>query len=421
MFERFRKPRTSESKSGRSVTNLGSLVSLIESKDLELFVRGYFNVEGGQACVSSGKNNHCECSLGLLGPVVETCGDCGADRFDYVSLPSGMGDGIYVVAEIRASPDSKPLGALVTFESQYTLANAVREQVAQEKVPDYPIELISELPVTDIFKVAQIRSAPKIFLSDASGFGGTNAGVSVELGDKELDVLALTFPIAPGLESWATVYADLTGIPLGEPEKAEIRALSEYSGRDVNNPDDAGLPNLFFVGALILSEELKSALQLSVSEKVLDWDDIELRQGVSIVTSHMSPMGTSVMLENYLLAREWDRVAGDTISDQQALEHLFECWSWLFQAALNGERDALAIVRANTYKPSRDEILSMLSSRGSSPTSQQIDNLFDEPGLPKKTNGLLKKSAKYCSNCGEQTDNGLNKFCPGCGVPFGNI
>jgi hypothetical protein len=409
----------SGTKQRNKVENLGDLFSQIEKSGHSLFIRGYFNVEGGQASISNGLSTNCDCIQGFLGVAIEVCPDCGAGDKDYVSIPSGMGDGIYVVTEVRAEGSSKAVGAVVVFDSQYLVANAVREQVEDEQVPHYPAHLISEQPVDKAFSIAQLRPKPKLFFSDAIGFGVENAGVSVELEDSLVDVIALTSPIAPNFESWAENYTEITGLSLGPAEGAEIRALREHMGYNSVAPEDAGLPTLYFRAVLVLTSALRDALQLEILTESLDWQETEARQGISIVTSHITPMGTSAMFENYLLSREWDRAAGEGISDEEALDLLFECWSWLFQAALAGETDYLRIVRENTYKPSQAEIAAMLASRGCLATTDQIEGLVEKPGLTKFSPSSSLTKAKYCPNCGVQTNNGLNRFCPNCGKQLG--
>jgi hypothetical protein len=65
---------------------------------------------------------------------------------------------------------------------------------------------------------------------------------------------------------------------------------------------------------------------------------------------------------NAMLAREWDRHAGD-VSDDEAKRLLFDVWTWAYQGITSGDPDCLPLVK-NGYQASNEEIADLLRRRG---------------------------------------------------------
>ena len=74
-------------------------------------------------------------------------------------------------------------------------------------------------------------------------------------------------------------------------------------------------------------------------------------------------MTDSTIWQNAMLAREWDRAAGD-IDDATAKILLFDLWTWLYQGRELGDEDCTNYLKNFKYQPTKDEQIYLFVRRG---------------------------------------------------------
>jgi hypothetical protein len=75
-------------------------------------------------------------------------------------------------------------------------------------------------------------------------------------------------------------------------------------------------------------------------------------------------MTDSVIWQNAMLAREWDRAAGGDIDNDTAKILLFDLWTWLYQGRELGSEDCANYLKNFKYQPTVEEQIYLLVRRG---------------------------------------------------------
>ena len=114
---------------------LGKLLHRIDEAGLELKVQGFFNVESGGFGIGNDFLPYCDCVSAALDS--DECRECERWFANFISFPSGDGDGIYVAAAIvHPSEPNRTLGLLAIFDYRYQMAAYARQMIESEQVPD---------------------------------------------------------------------------------------------------------------------------------------------------------------------------------------------------------------------------------------------------------------------------------------------
>jgi hypothetical protein len=349
-----------------SVTSLASLLQKLDATGLSLKVKGFFNIESGVAAVQKLWFGPCDCMEGELGFPIKVCGDCGRSNDNFVSFPAGDGDGVYVAVEIVESSSTQDVvGYMTVFRSDFEIPNFVSSEIQDKRVPRYPDELLAEHETASIDFLCTFKDQKDLFLADASGFGDSIAAIDLASLSNEVDVFAITENVSDTSEQWLEGFASRTGGDMDSANRALARAqaggqvLSELKG--VPSP---GLPNKFYAGVLVLNSDFSKIIGLDKTKSKTDWNLLSLQMLSVPVKSHVQSVVETVIDANVNLAREWDRAAGATVSNDMAKILLFEAWTWALQGALFGSEAMKKYIKSNSYKLTEAEAELLLLRRG---------------------------------------------------------
>ncbi|MFM2022866.1 MAG: hypothetical protein RIR89_258 [Actinomycetota bacterium] len=408
----------------------GKTLSSLKSVGYDFRVRGFINVEGGNASIANKFFEWCDCTSMEPGPKKETCESCGKGPGSFVSVPSGDGDGIYVVFEIFPESDPKTnAGAFVIFDSGYELANVVRSDIERETVPAFPSKVVAKHDSYVPIDLGAFTNEGVIYFSDeSSGVDSQNAVVDIE-NIKAAKLRAFTFvePVEPTTEGWAKRWSKVEGMPSSESDirlqQAQGRAMFEALGTGPKFSLPSFVPRVL----LVLDEGALARLDLSDALDEPDWELLGIQYSATICVSHTQKMNTSTIWMNALLAREWDRAAPEVLSDEQAKELLFDVWTWAYQGSVLGDADCESIISQNRYKATPQEIAQLLRRRGMFKKAEEALAQVGRAPESETTGGLTKKSsglgglasapqgARFCSECGAEFLKVDAIFCSSCG------
>lgn len=417
--------------------NLAEVLDRIERQKLLLRPAGFFNVEGGDAAAATDYFRWCDSCLDILGPVSKLCQDCGRKPGEFIRVPAGDGDGVYVVFELYAptSPESG-LGALVIFDNQYEIANSVRDQILEESMPVPPIDLFLKRGNVTLTSLGHMAASDKILISDGSaGKDSKSATVDVQLGRKE-SLLAFAFgeQVSSDIEDEATRLEVEVGMDRGSV-LAMLEDLFESSQALTDTPKGYGsLPEISFRGLLILPDHLSESLGLEAVNTQLDWDALTGQFMGKICTSHAQTMDAAAVWFNVLLHREIQRAAGD-VSIYERVRLLFNMLTWVYHGLHNLDNECRPLLN-NAYLPTNDVVVDLLKRRGLFEAAEEFlrsgkighsvipiagssGNSFAD--LPRSSETLLgvstKSVAKFCGECGTKFETDSDKYCSECGTP----
>ncbi len=354
---------------------LGKLLHKMDAAGLDLRVQGFFNVESGGFGIGNAYFPYCDCVSDVFGD--PDCRECERWFANYVSFHSGDGDGIYLAAAIidPAEP-RKTLGLITFFDYQYQMASYARQMIENEEVPDFPIDLAMQFEDALAFKLDSFLVKNTLLIGDK--FFSHNSNYAVvdfpnpvsgkytcmlycEEVDPSAEATILRLQQTQGLDSLRAQQSIESG-------EASFEAVRESLGIKEGS---IARPNFIPRVAVALSSELSELIE----EDELEIDDWELVNAQfaygSVVTSHRQQMTDSVIWQNAMLAREWDRAAGD-IDNDTAKILLFDLWTWLYQGRALGNEDCTNYLKNFKYQPTAEEQIYLLVRRGMYEAASQI-------------------------------------------------
>jgi hypothetical protein len=419
--------------------NLAQTLNKLEQKGYGFRPKGFFNVEGGDAAIATDFLGWCDCQSLIVGPTTSVCSECNRGPENFIRVPAGDGDSVYVVFEVfeLASP-RHPVGAFTVFDHGYGIANKVRSFVTEQEPLVFSMDEVLVFGDAIPLGLVDLAATSSIYFADGSsgGANSSNANVDIQFGkDQKLRVFGFVETVPTDPQANAEYFAANWKIDIEailrtmQGSFAIAQSLAESFGRELKDP----LPPYSIRCLLALSQELAAELDLRAEAVVEDWEMFSIQLNARVVSSHKERQDISTIWMNAMLAREWDRQAGD-VSDDEAKRLLFDVWTWAYQGITSGDRDCLELIQ-NSYKASNEEIADLLRRRGLFDLADQLISSGQLPGMPQENEeaeqpqsnpGLTKSSSgglglgatgsKFCSNCGQQLAESA-KFCTECGTP----
>ena len=357
---------------------LGDILEVLDSDRFELRPKGFFNVEDGRFTLTNDYFDPCECHLETLGQ--STCEECGkGEGLNSVTFPSGDGDGIFVAFEIvmlAPSPGKRDLsvGLIAFFDYQYQIATSARMAIAAETVPEFPIDLANQFEDCLALGIGSVDTKNALYIGNGSfSTSAQEAVVDIrglvpgvykcvaycEEVDTTVDGIADRLSQTQGgqREEWARI-ARITAATFQEMAKHEPAIT----------PGANAAPPIAARAIVAVHEEMASLLE---EDEITDlnWELLkaQFRFG-SVVVAHRSPLVQSVIWENVLLAREYDRAAGEC-SDEVAIRLHYDLRTWLYQGRELGNEDCINYLAKLKYEPVDEEEVFMYMRRGMTETA----------------------------------------------------
>lgn len=417
------------------IVNLESVLESLEIHGLSLRPAGFFNVEGGDAALSTSYFPWCDSCLEFLGPALSPCEECGRGPGKFIRIPAGDGDGVYVVFEIfEAARPKFGVGAIVIFDHRYGIADAIRDPILQQRLPIVSKDLFENQLSAFGVALGSLEPTNQILFSDANaGTDSRDASVDVRFEvPQALTAYALLEQVSSDPDAEADRLVEEAGM-----ERALVmemlQSLAHVSSQLSDMPKGYGeLPEISIRGFLVLTGEADSKLKLQPKAFELDWETLTGQFMGKVGTSHIQQMGAAAIWFNALLARELDRAAGE-VNDDEAKQLLFDIWTWAYQGVVNGDTDCVDLLR-NAYEPTPEEVVELLERRGMFDAAERfrttgfvgevqvgskaLSQVSSKSSLtksnPRQDDGP-RDLANFCGECGTKFQRMEAKFCSECG------
>lgn len=351
---------------------LGGLLKILTSDRFELRAKGFFNVENGSFTITNGYFDPCDCYVETLGQ--SSCQECGkGSGMTSVTFPSGDGDGIFVAFEIvmlAQTPSDRDLsvGLIALFDYQYQIATSARVAIAANTVPDFPLELANQFQDCRALGIGSVDTGNALYIG--------NSSFSTSAQDAVVDIRGMVPGVYKCVAYCEQVDTKVDGIADrlsqtqggSREEWARLARISEktFLAMTEDEPDIAiwnSAPGIVSRAIVAVHEEVASLLE-DDEITILDWDLLkaQFRFG-TVVTAHNRSMVESVIWENVLLAREYDRAAGECSLEEEIRLH-YDLRTWLYQGRELGFQDCIDYLAKLTYEPSDEEEVYMYMRRG---------------------------------------------------------
>jgi hypothetical protein len=347
--------------------SFGKLLHRMDEAGLELRVQGFINIESGKFAIGNAYYPACDCLSELFGQ--SQCSECPRGNSGAVGFPSGDGDGIYVVAAIIDPKEPrKTLGLLAVFDYKYQMASAVRQEIESELVPDFPIELAMQFEVSHALQIGTINVDRTLLIGDGHFAHDSNFAVLDFPNPAAGQYACIAYCQEVDTDFQATLerLQQTQGL---DPLSAERALAASQAGFDAVRPalgiDESAISMPAFIprAVVALSEQLSHLVEADEIQTE-DWNLLSAQFSFGKVdTSHRSEMSVSTIWQNAMLAREWDRAAGD-IDDATAKILLFDLWTWLYQGRELGDADCANYLENFKYQPTVEEQIYLLVRRG---------------------------------------------------------
>lgn len=410
---------------------LRDFLNFERSGEIELLFQGFFNVEGGSFQVSVGYFPSCEeCDQGAGSEAVWSCSTCGRGSENTIVGKSGDGDGVYTSWNIWNYKESKTVGLVAFFDSDYALANACRRSLEESGTrPDFKDEVFDLLQGYSATKKARRGT---LLGDDQVLIGGNPFGLDMNQPALGLYMYGSEFEVSLFLEEPGR-HSGAYNNDLEHKPRAILLLNKEYSA--FSGPDD-------------------------IPEGGISWAEEDLNSLMVLVASHLESMTDSIPPINFLTHYcQIDRedsllVDGDWDMEQAA--------SWaMFEYVTNGNRELVDLMIDEGWDFSHSDVEEILLDRGLQERGRDFDidlvgyraansalshptttrdtkrdaaslSTGDSNSLPKsKPAGLNSRPRgnvtagtpsvhapivhKFCFECGSAIE-GNFKFCSNCGT-----
>jgi len=242
---------------------LGSFIDNAQQSGFSLDLVGLVNAESGNIGIGTRAIDYCDvCNGQSLDSPQFDCGVCWRQERNYLFTTAGDGDGIYTVWKL--SQRGTHHGILSVYDSNYFLANTIREAIDQPELPRLSKELVAEIAPAKTVSLGTMDVAGVLKIADVWG----------DSDNVELTIEGLAVGTYRG---WAFIEpANTSTGPLAPRNVDSVRAVA------------------------VLSEDCSGQLGLE-EEMRMDWAGHLPQTMAAIVTSHREPMGESVREVNNVL------------------------------------------------------------------------------------------------------------------------
>ena len=352
---------------------LRRLLNTIKQNSIELRPQGFFNVENGRFTVSNSYFDTCDCHTETLGQF--SCLECGRGLDQSAVLfPSGDGDGVFVAYEIVLLGDSPgevdmKIGLIAMFDYQFQIANYVRQAIAAETLPDFPFEIASQFSDCRALEIGTI-AVDRTLLIGNSSFASDPGDAVVDFPgilDGNYKCIAYCEEIDASVDGIAERLSRTQGVP--EESGARMARITEKTFQHMAQDEPGVSPGAnafppFVPRAIVVVLEGAGALIEEDEILNLDWNllNTQFRFG-KVDLSHKESQANAAIWQNALLAREYDRDAGEC-SDEVALRLHFNLRTWLYQGRERGEENCINYLTKLKYEPTDDEEIYLYMRRG---------------------------------------------------------
>lgn len=417
--------------------NFAATLEKLEQAGFGFRPKGFFNVEGGDAAIATEYFDWCDCQSLLVGPAVKACDQCRRGSDNFIKLPAGDGDGVYVVFEVfKLTSPRYAVGAFSVFDFGYSIANKVRSFVENQQPLVFPAAEVLLFGDSVPLRLENLTATSTIYFADGTsgGANSSDANVDIQFGQElRLGVFGFMEPLPNDPQVIAQNFSeswnqDIDAV-ISKMRESQVMAetIASEFGRDLTDP----MPPYTVRCLLALDLEVIAEIGLTAEVAIDDWEMYSIQLNSRIVSSHQSRQAISSIWMNAMLAREWDRHAGEVPYDE-AKRLLFDIWTWAYQGIVAGDEDCFDLI-ANPYKATEEEIAELLSRRGlfdiaaqylmtgklpgGAQQTESPEPISDSGGLTKSSSaglGLGVSQSKFCSNCGTQFADSA-KFCTDCG------
>lgn len=300
----------------------------------DLVLEGVVNVEGGSLAAASQRFEECgECDgQEFEKALFVTCKECGRKPSNYFWLKSGDGDGVYAVFSVRRLLDNEEvqvLGTVVIFDSGYEYSKPLMEQVIENGIPVWDIDLLEEFADLESIDIGKIET-PNNHIQFSDAAWSTNARYAilpVHVGDETESLHFKAFCDAPGEGN--TLFP---GVNAPHP-RVLIGIDSEFADK--------------YLG--------KSTMKIKSKDAYMEWTVT----GVS--ASHVQPMLDIAIWYNFKM--------------NEKLGKNFTAVSWLLQGIMMGDEDCKKAFKA--FTTSVEDASLGLATRGLVSASNQLEEIGD--------------------------------------------
>lgn len=349
-----------------------------EDPAFELRPQGFFNVENGKFAVSTKYFPQCDCYVTALG--FTDCQRCGrADGNTNFTFTSGDGDEIFVAYEIvmlgqNPGENDVTLGMIAIFDYQFQIANATRKAIENETIPTFPWDLARQFEDCKGTEVGVLEVERALFIGNSSFSWNCKDAVVDFPWCLPGDYNAVVFceEVDNTVEGIAERLSRTQGSDRSNVERIARIAESTFDSNRAAlgiSPTASPFAPIVPRAVVVLHEDMSVVFgglkDGDIDEFEIDnWNLLEAQFRLGgIDLSHKKSMVESVIWENVLLAREYDRAAGQC-SDEEALVLHLRIRSWLYLGRSLGMENCINFLAGFRYEPSAEEEILMLMRRG---------------------------------------------------------
>jgi hypothetical protein len=341
-------------------------------------VRSLINSEGGNLRFSTKYPDLCgTCEIGdeALGPF-PACATCGRAPNQGGRVISGDGDGIFPVIEVidLEGDPSTPVAVLVVFDSNYELANRLKNEAANGQKPT--------LSLADFERFVRLPTADVTSLSASS---------TIVLGGGSKSEPAVDCAISPATPTIARVFIEQAGQYTGN-----------FGSFNEGNDADVSIPRLLTIGPEAV---LETVFGTPSRVAQIDWQREDFLHESSLVTSHALVVADDLCHVNAEIA---DSYLQDISQDENRIRNWDEdFFSWILLGSQLEESWCSKMLETTFGVPDSAEQAELLSRRVFALTVQKV------------TTGKLPivGVANFCPECGSRFGDVNSKYCSNCGHP----
>lgn len=361
----------------------------IKTKRISLVVAGFVNIESGNISFAPDRPIHQLQNAGKFGSE-DNCKICGSNHG--FQIPSGMGDGLYTVAEVK-NHAGECVGLFTTFDAGEQFARNCRE-LSRFDYPSFEIPADWEKRRTAGVYLGSMANLGTVFVSDETcGWPSTNSVLDVNVSGDILSVFAILEETPKDFEEYQEWLEDNFEVRDTEDPSLMANLLMEnddegrYAGRKVRSHRSHVVRAM-----LIISSEHVSDLSSHFSDRV-DLIELELSYLSGVSRSHLQHEDRSASMANALLQLMSFRTG--------ASEDETKAQSWLLQNAMSYENEpGWALIAENFPNGSIIPQIELAKMRWSvSEASFDVDEV--ETYFCNFCDEETDLDDTYCSNCGE--------------------